>query len=84
MHDLYSIYAKVKKCIPKCLQQFLVDGKSIRYYPLQAKMSDIEIIGQSIANECLGIESENWLFAKIKKDYSGKFPNFVYRTRYNS
>lgn len=84
MHDLYSIYAKVKKCIAKSLKQYLVDGKNVRFYPHKPKMSDIEIISLSITSECLGIDSENLLFAKIKKDYSTKFPNLVHRTRYNS
>jgi Transposase DDE domain len=83
MHDLYSIYAKVEKCITKSLKQYLVDGKNVRFYPHQPKMSDIEIISLSITSECLGIDSENLLFAKIKKDYSVKFPNLVHRTRYN-
>ena len=30
-----------------------------------------EIKSLSITSECLGIDSENLLFAKIKKDYSG-------------
>ena len=32
----------------------------------------------------LGIDSENLLWAKIKKDYGDKFPNLIHRTRYNA
>jgi hypothetical protein len=54
------------------------------FYPNQPKMSDLEIISLSITSECLGIDSENLLFSKIKKDYKRYFPNLIHRTRYNS
>ena len=47
-------------------------------------MSDLEIITLSITSECLGIDSENLLWCKIKKDYSKYFPNLIHRTRYNA
>jgi hypothetical protein len=84
MHDLYSIYTKVKRCVSKSLKQYLVNDENVRFYPNQPKMCDVEIISLSITSECLGIDSENLLFAKIKKDYSAKFPNLIHRTRYNS
>ena len=84
MHDLYSIYTKVLKQVKLCLKQYLVDGQNMRHYSNAPKMSDVEIISLAITSECLGIDSENLLWAKINKDYGSKFPNLIHRTRYNA
>ena len=84
MHDLYSIYTKVRNQLREVLKQNLVNGQNLRYYPHPPKMSDLDILNLSIASECLGIDSENLLWSKIKKDYLSKFPNLVHRTRYNA
>jgi hypothetical protein len=83
MHDLYSIYRKVKFQVEKIMKSETDARGNFRPYPNPPKMSDVEIISLSISAECLGIDSENLLFSKIKKDYSEHFPNLVHRTRYN-
>jgi hypothetical protein len=37
-----------------------------------------------VTAECLAIDSENHLWAKIKKDDRDQFPNLIHRTRYNA
>lgn len=82
MHDLYSIYGKVNKQVRKHLKQYLVSGEYVREYTNLPKMTDVEIISLAIASECLGIDSDSYLYSKIKKDYSTKFTNLIHRTNY--
>ena len=84
MHDLYTNYIKVRTQVSAALKENLVDGKNLRFYPNPPKMSDLEIISLSITAECLGIDSENLLWSKIKKDYPKCFPELIHRTRYNA
>jgi len=84
MHDLYTNYIKVRRSVKAALKQNLVDGQNLQFYPNPPKMNDVEIISLSITSECLGIDSENLLWSKIKKDYSRSFPNLIHRTRYNA
>lgn len=84
MHDLYTNYAKIRKFVKSVLKQYLVDGQNVRFYPNSPKMSDVEIISLAITAECLGIDSENLLWSKIKKDYKRHFPNLIHRTRFNA
>lgn len=83
MHDLYSIYRKVKKQVSIHLKQYLEFGENVKHYPNQPKMSDLEIISLAITSECLGIDSESLLFSKLKKDYADRFKNLIHRTNYN-
>ena len=74
MHDLYSIYKKVRKTLKAALKQNLVGDGNLIFYSNKPKMSDLEILSLSITSECLGIDSENLLWSKIQKDYSDKLP----------
>lgn len=84
MHDLYSIYIKVRKTLKTALKQYLVKGQNLRHYSNPPKMSDLAILSLAITAECLGIDSENLLWSKIQKDYADKFPRLIHRTRFNA
>ena len=47
------------------------------------KFSDIEVIALSITSECLGIDSENYLFSKLNNEYRDDFKNLISRRQYN-
>ena len=47
------------------------------------KFSDIEVMALSLTAECLGIDSENYLFSKLRTEYGDEFPNLVSRRQYN-
>lgn len=83
MHDLRTIYFKVKKEVSKVLKDYLVDAGNLKFYSNAPKMNDVEIISLSITSECLGIDSENLLWSKINKDYADLFEHLIHRTRYN-
>ena len=47
------------------------------------KFSDIEVIALSLTAECLSIDSENYLFSKLNKEYQSEFKNIISRRQYN-
>ena len=47
------------------------------------KFSDLEVISLSLTAEALGIDSENYLFHKLSKEYSADFYNLISRRQYN-
>lgn len=56
---------------------------NFRFYSNKTKMSDIQIITLSCLTESLSIDSENWLFGRLRSDYPKLFPNLIHRTTYN-
>lgn len=83
MHDLNRIYKNVRKHVRLSLKHYLVEGQNLRFYPNRPKMNDVDIIALSITSECLGIDSENLLWSKLKIDYPNLFPNLIHRASYN-
>ncbi len=47
------------------------------------RFSDLEVIALSLTAECLGIDSENYLFSKLNKEYKVAFANMISRRQYN-
>lgn len=47
------------------------------------KFTDVEVIALSLTAECLGIDSELYLFVKLETDYKKDFPNLISRRQYN-
>ena len=47
------------------------------------RFSDIEVIALSSTAECLSIDSENYLFSKLNKEYKTGFENMISRRQYN-
>lgn len=47
------------------------------------RFSDTEVIALSLTAECLSIDSEHYLFAKLNKEYSNDFKNMISRRQYN-
>lgn len=83
MHDLYSIYTKVKTSLKAIAKDYFVFGENTRFYPNSPKLSDLSVISLSITAEALEICSENLLWAKIKKDYAEQFPDPGHRASFN-
>jgi len=83
MHNLKSNFDKILN-ITKSFYKDSIDADGNHYfYPNKPKMSDCEIIALSLVGETIGIDSENYLFGKIKADHIHDFPNLIHRTRFN-
>jgi len=83
MHNLSSnfyLFLDITKSVFK--SSIRADG-NFKFYPRQPKMPDCQIIALSITAESIGIDSENYLFGKLKKDYMADFPNLIDRCNFN-
>ena len=83
MHNLSSnfyLFLDITKSVFK--SSINTDG-NFKFYPRRPKLSDCQIIALSITAESIGIDSENYLFGKLKKDYKADFPNLIHRCNFN-
>lgn len=83
MHDLRTIYNKVRRTLKIESKEYFVEQGNHRKYPNAPKLSDLEIISLAITSECLQIDSECMLWSKIKKDYPRLFKELPHRASYN-
>ena len=83
MHNLKSNFDKIFNITKSFFKDSIDADDNYYFYPNKPKMSDCEIITLSIVGESLGIDSENYLFGKIKSDHIHDFPNLIDRSRFN-
>jgi hypothetical protein len=83
MHNLKSNFDKFMSITKQILKESLFESGNLQYYPNPLKMSDIEIICLSLCSESLSINSKNFLWSILKKDYKNEFPNLPHLIRYN-
>ncbi len=67
----------------RAFKETICDKKNLQFYPVQPKMNDLEVISLACCMEALGIDSENLLLSKLKKEYASSFPNLIDRSRFN-
>jgi hypothetical protein len=83
MHNLKTNFDKIL-IITKSFFEGSLDADGNYYsYSRKPKMSDSEIIALSLLGESIGIDSENYLFGKIRSDHIYDFPNLIDRSRFN-
>jgi len=83
MHNIKTNFDKFYKIIHSILKnQVTKEGNFLRCGS-KPKFSDLEVITLSLVSEALGIDSENYLFGKLTKDFSHDFPNLIDRSQYN-
>lgn len=83
MHNLRSNFDKFLDLTKSTFQDRIIGSGNLIFYPNKPKMSDCEIIAISLTSEALGIDSENYLWGKLKSDHSHDFPNLIDRSNYN-
>jgi hypothetical protein len=83
MHNIKTNFDKFYEIVKSSLQEKLNENDNLRYYPNMPKMNDCSIIALSICAESIGIDSENYLWSKIKKDYKADFPTIIDRSNFN-
>ena len=83
MHNLKSNFDKILNITKSFYKGSIDSDDNYYYYPNKPKMSDCEIIALSLVGETIGIDSENYLFGKIKSDHIHDFPNLIHRSRFN-
>jgi hypothetical protein len=83
MHNLKSNFDKFLNITKSFYQDSIDADDNYYFYPMKPKMSDCEIIALSLVGETIGIDSENYLFGKLKSDHTHDFPNLIHRSRFN-
>lgn len=83
MHNIKNTFDKFHKIILEILKPDTDNHGNFTKPGVVPKFSDIEIIALSLASECLSIDSENYLFGKLRTEYRDDFPNLIDRSQYN-
>jgi len=83
MHNLKTNFDKFFSIAKSIFEEEVSDEGNFKHYPKKPKMSDLQIIALSSMAEALSIDSENWLFSKLKSDYATDFPNLIHRSNFN-
>ena len=83
MHDLNTNFRKFLELAKNILSEDLDNDGNFKAYRHLPKMPDIDIIALALCQEALSIDSENYFWSKLRKDYSKEFPNLIHLTRYN-
>lgn len=82
MHNLYAIFAKFLE-VCKLFGKTLVNEKGNQLRPgAVPRFSDLEVIALSMTAESIGIDSENFLFAKLF-EYKSELPHLISRRQFN-
>lgn len=83
MHNLKTNFDKILGITKSTLSHLLLPDGNFRVYRHAPKMTDIEVVTLALTAESLGIDSENLLFFKLKKEFSADFPRLTDRSNYN-
>ncbi len=83
MHSIKTNFDKIIGVIKNILgDEISKKGNYLRCGTIP-RFSDIEVIALSLTAECLSIDSENYLFSKLNKEYMDEFENLISRRQYN-
>lgn len=83
MHNLEANFNKFLSIAKSVFGEQINAQGNFQRYSNKPKMSDIQIITLSCLAESLSIDSENWLFGKLRYGYPRLFPDLIHRTTYN-
>jgi hypothetical protein len=83
MHNIKTNFDKIIEVIKEIIKEEINEKGNYLRRGSVPKFSDIEVIALSITSECLGIDSENYLFSKLNNEYRDDFKNLISRRQYN-
>lgn len=83
MHDLKTNFDKIFPIVNQTLADQLNEDGNLQSYPNKPALPDAHIIGLSLLQEALSIDSEHWFWSKLNTDYVGDFPNLPHLSNYN-
>lgn len=83
MHNIKTNFDKILVVIKDILGDEINDRGNYLRRGSVPRFSDIEVIALSLTAECLSIDSENYLFSKLVKEYENDFTNLISRRQYN-
>jgi hypothetical protein len=83
MHNIKTNFDKILGVIKDILCDEINENGNYLRRGTKPRFSDIEVIALSLTAECLRIDSENYLFSKLNKEYNKEFKNMISRRQYN-
>ncbi|MEJ7673862.1 MAG: IS982 family transposase [Chitinophagaceae bacterium] len=83
MHNIKTNFDKILVVIKDILGDEINEKGNYLRPGTRPRFSDIEVIALSFTAECLSIDSENYLFSKLNKEYKTAFENMISRRQYN-
>ncbi len=73
MHNLKTNFDKILNITKSFFNGSIDTDGNYFFYPNKPKMSDCEVIALSLLGESIGIDSENYLFGKLRADHLQDF-----------
>lgn len=83
MHNIKTNFDKFYQIVKNVFSDKINEDGNFYFYPHKPKMNDCSIIALSVVSESIGIDSENYLWGKIKKDHAADFPKLIDRSNFN-
>ena len=83
MHNIKANFDKIIEVVREILDGEINEQGNYIRRGVVPRFSDIEVIALSLTAECLGIDSENYLFSKLRIEYHKDFENIISRRQYN-
>lgn len=83
MHNIKTNFDKIIGVIKDILGDEINEKGNYLRRGTRPRFSDVEVIALSLTAECLSIDSENYLFSKLNKEYLREFENIISRRQYN-
>lgn len=83
MHNIKTNFDKILRLVKDILGGEINENGNYLRRGTRPRFSDIEVITLSLTAECLSIDSENYLFSKLNKEYIDEFKNIISRRQYN-
>ena len=82
MYNLYTMFVKILEISKRFAGNLVNERGNISRRGVVPRFSDLEVISLSLTSEVFGIDSENFLFSKLR-EYRKEFPNLISRRQYN-
>ena len=73
MHNIHTNFIKINDVLKDIIGDEICEKGNYLRRGIVPKFSDREVIALSLTAECLGIDSENYLFSKLNKEYLNDF-----------
>ena len=83
MHNLSANFLMFLDIAKSIFKSSIYEDDNFKFYPRKPKLSDCQIIVLSLTAESSWIDSENYLFWKLKSDYQSEFPDLLHRSNFN-
>lgn len=82
MHNLYAIFGKFLHVCKQFSHNLVNDHGNIPRPGAIPRFSDLEVVCLSLTMESIGLDSESYLFSKLK-EYSKQMPHLISRRQFN-